>query len=106
MSDNQAGGSGMQDLTVCPICYVQFERPMQLSCGHSFCSKCIEKLRKDCSQSQSGGTSYKYEVPCPKCRRVTKIPPGGLPVNYTLQGIFLLNRQQNVASCSCIDCWS
>ncbi|KHJ95839.1 zinc finger, C3HC4 type [Oesophagostomum dentatum] len=99
MSNGQPGGSGPQDFTVCPVCYEQFERPMQLSCGHSFCSKCIKKLRRDCPQSQFGRTSYKYEVRCPKCRRITKIPPEGLPLNYTLQGIFLLMRQQNVASC-------
>ncbi|KHJ84532.1 zinc finger, C3HC4 type, partial [Oesophagostomum dentatum] len=86
-SDHSSGAAGLQDLTECPICYERFERPLQLSCGHSYCSKCVDTLRVLSPQSQFGGTNDEYEVGCPECRRVTKVPPGGLPLNYRLQDL-------------------
>ncbi|VDO04761.1 unnamed protein product [Haemonchus placei] len=36
--------SDLQDVTECPICCLRFERPLQLSCGHSFCGNCVDRL--------------------------------------------------------------
>ncbi|KAK6024809.1 hypothetical protein OSTOST_09314, partial [Ostertagia ostertagi] len=37
----------LQDVTECPICCLRFERPLQLSCGHSFCGNCVDRLIAD-----------------------------------------------------------
>lgn len=34
----------LQDVMECPICCLRFERPLQLSCGHSFCGNCVDRL--------------------------------------------------------------
>uniref|UniRef100_A0A7I4YWJ2 RING-type domain-containing protein n=1 Tax=Haemonchus contortus TaxID=6289 RepID=A0A7I4YWJ2_HAECO len=39
--------SDLQDVTECPICCLRFERPLQLSCGHSFCGNCVDRLIAD-----------------------------------------------------------
>ncbi|XP_068619479.1 LON peptidase N-terminal domain and RING finger protein 2 [Battus philenor] len=39
----------------CKLCYEYFRRPLTLSCGHTFCRACIERL-------------LDYRIPCPMCR--------------------------------------
>ena len=62
----------------CPICCERFDEeklcPRLLSCGHSFCSNCLEKLFKE------------YAISCPTCRCVASVQAGvtGLPKNFAL----------------------
>ncbi|CAI4223370.1 unnamed protein product [Auanema sp. JU1783] len=34
----------VQDLLECPICCLPFSRPLQLSCGHSYCANCVDRM--------------------------------------------------------------
>ena len=43
---------------VCSICFDVLKSPIQTNCGHSFCSECIDSVRKHGSQN------------CPECRTV------------------------------------
>ena len=62
----------------CSICCERFDEeklcPRLLSCGHSFCSNCLEKMFKE------------YAISCPTCRCVVPVPAGvaGLPKNFAL----------------------
>ena len=62
----------------CPICCERFDEeklcPRLLSCGHSFCSNCLEKMFKE------------YAISCPTCRCVVSVQAGvtGLPKNFAL----------------------
>ena len=65
----------------CTICFERFNDenkcPRMLSCGHSFCSCCLERLLR-------GNTSD-----CPKCRNPVAVPSGvhGLLKNFALLDI-------------------
>ena len=65
----------------CSICYEHYNDqskcPRLLSCGHSFCSRCLERLLR-------GST-----IDCPKCRNPVAVPSGvhGLSKNFALLDI-------------------
>ena len=65
----------------CSICFERFNDenkcPRMLSCGHSFCSCCLERLLR-------GNT-----IDCPKCRNPVVVPSGvdGLLKNFALLDI-------------------
>ena len=75
-----------QNLT-CPVCYQVFRNPKYLSCYHSYCEECLEKV-----QNQS-------QIVCPECRKETAIPAGGvkeLPNNFFINRLvdeFILKRK-------------
>ena len=52
----------------CPICLEKFTEPKVLSCQHSYCRKCLERLVRDPGPED-------YEVTCPECRKSTKVSP-------------------------------
>ena len=51
----------------CSVCLESLinKQPRLLSCGHTFCTPCLQQL-------SAGNT-----VNCPKCRSPTRLPPGG-----------------------------
>lgn len=72
----------------CSICCERFDDQMRcprlLSCGHSFCSKCLEKLLNE------------KAINCPTCRNAMSVPSGvvGLPKNFSLLNILLTLPQR------------
>ena len=54
----------------CPICIELFQLPIVLSCGHTFCRKCINTHKENCHK-------------CPICR---KLISWGYPC-FTLKSI-------------------
>lgn len=45
------------DSLKCPICFERFERPTVLSCGHTFCHKCVSSKCHICRQTSPSMTS-------------------------------------------------
>ena len=54
------------DVLTCSVCLERYRCPKLLPCFHTFCQRCVEKV---------AGT--KPSFPCPTCRTVTVMPPGG-----------------------------
>ena len=71
----------------CSICCERFDEeklcPRLLSCGHSFCSSCLEKL------------FLEYAINCPTCRSAVSVPAGvtGLPKNFALLDVLQATPQ-------------
>ena len=69
------GGAGVEEelysfeLFECSVCLESLinKQPRLLSCGHTFCTPCLQQLSE-------GNT-----VNCPKCRSPTRLPPRGVP---------------------------
>ena len=65
------------ELFECSVCLESLikKQPRLLSCGHTFCTPCLQQL-------SAGNT-----VNCPKCRSPTQLPPGcvlALPKNIDI----------------------
>ncbi|CAJ0583661.1 unnamed protein product, partial [Mesorhabditis spiculigera] len=83
---------------ICPICLDTYDDARTLSCGHSLCWGCVEQMRL---------VAKSETVACPACRKLTKIPAGGLPVNYGLKdAITTLNRLVDIRTngLKCAEC--
>ena len=77
------------ELFVCSICFECLinKQPRLLSCGHTFCTPCLQQL-------SDGNTVY-----CPKCRSPTRPPPGGvqpLPKNTDISK--MMEREQELST--------
>ena len=76
----------------CSICFEHYNDqskcPRLLSCGHSFCSSCLERLLH-------GNT-----IDCPTCRNPDAVPTGvdGLLTNFALLDIVNDTPKENVGS--------
>ena len=69
----------------CGICLERFDPPLRtpriLSCGHTYCEGCLQSLL-----TPLVGVVGHKELPCPTCRKLTKVPQGQasqLGKNYT-----------------------
>ncbi|XP_076437704.1 uncharacterized protein LOC143276921 isoform X1 [Babylonia areolata] len=51
----------------CAICLEPYRRPKMLRCYHSFCQSCLQGV---------AGSSPSF--PCPSCREIMLLPPGGV----------------------------
>eukprot|EP00462_Mataza_sp_D1_P012321 CAMPEP_0175150936 /NCGR_PEP_ID=MMETSP0087-20121206/18181_1 /TAXON_ID=136419 /ORGANISM="Unknown Unknown, Strain D1" /LENGTH=574 /DNA_ID=CAMNT_0016437005 /DNA_START=30 /DNA_END=1754 /DNA_ORIENTATION=+ len=73
----------------CTLCFERFDDeklcPRLLSCGHSFCSQCLEQLLKQ------------NAITCPTCRKVVSVSEGvhSLPKNFALLDV--LDEQDNAS---------
>ncbi|XP_071506773.1 tripartite motif-containing protein 3-like [Diadema antillarum] len=52
----------------CPICLTLFNQPKSLTCSHTFCKGCLERV----SQTQPN----QQTITCPVCRKETPVPSG------------------------------
>ena len=89
------GGAGIEEelysfeLFECSVCLESLinKQPRLLSCGHTFCTPCLQQL--------SAGNI----VNCPKCRSHTQLPPEGvqaLPKNTDINK--MREREQELSS--------
>ena len=84
----------------CSICFERYNNknknkcPRLLSCGHCFCSSCLESLIHD------------KTVDCPTCRNPCAIPTGveGLSKNFALLDIVDDTLEECVGSTGLLDC--
>ena len=60
----------LRELLECSLCSDVFEDPRQLSCVHTFCSRCLEGIVRHNQQVR--------DVVCPLCRNVSKLPTQGV----------------------------
>ena len=77
------------ELFECSVCLESLinKQPRLLSCGHTFCTPCLQKL------------SGRNRVNCPKCRSTTQLPPGGvqaLPKNTDISK--MREREQELSA--------
>ena len=77
------------ELFECSVCLESLinKQPRLLSCGHTFCTPCLQKL------------SGRNTVNCPKCRSPTQLPPGGvqaLPKNIDISK--MREREQELSA--------
>ena len=82
-----------RDILECSICMEPFKNPKGLPCIHTFCLECLEKYGED---ERPGD-----EMPCPICRRIFQIPPGGfneLPNNIFIEQIVESTKLSKVDS--------
>src|SRR5438132_655279 len=70
----------------CPICFEAYEDPKQLPCLHTFCLKCLEKLRET---NPTIGNSQ-----CPLCRQDFSIPNSGFSLFKTNEFISRLIEEK------------
>ena len=106
--------SAVNSLLECGFCLEVYEDPRILSCGHTFCLKCLLK------QYETSLLSKANEITCGICRTRWIIPEQGvasLPKNFVVQScstVFTsLNKcsiadddmEHAIAEYFCIDCW-
>ncbi|KAK7097058.1 RING finger protein 207-like [Littorina saxatilis] len=62
---------------ICGVCLERYRSPKLLPCFHTFCERCVQKV-----------AGARPSFPCPTCRTVTVMPPGGakeLQANFYLE---------------------
>ena len=85
----------LECLVCCDIYDDQNLCPRMLSCGHSFCTSCLQRL-----------LTVDEKIPCPTCRvevNVSQDGVAGLPKNFALLSIFDVKPQQEEGE-SLFDC--
>lgn len=66
----------------CSVCLCCLENPRILTCGHTFCEKCIGKTIKN------------KKLKCPECRRVYRdVTVDSFPLNFKLKEAILENKR-------------
>ena len=104
MADMASGGhlrdSDVPDIYSCAVCmeYLLDRNPRFLSCHHSFCQQCLQRLTNNA------------QLHCPTCRAVTAVPNNDvtkLAMNFQLVKIMehlKAERQPNCLSPHCLFC--
>ena len=73
--------TAMNEALSCPVCYEYLDDPKILTCGHTFCKKCLGDIYR---------SELSRQLPCPMCRHVTPVPEGDiskLPTNITVKSL-------------------
>ena len=82
MAENSTVPKNLQ----CPLCFDLFEKATQLTCGHTFCKKCLVNYDKTQATSEF--------MSCPLCRKPNTMPKkergGGLAPNVTVDALVAL----------------
>ncbi len=87
-SDNEADMPQHSINTTCTICRESFTCPKVLSCFHTFCKTCLEKIAPDTSAES---------LVCPTCNEVTFMPNGlaGLVPDYAVGNVLEASALDN-----------
>ena len=88
------GNSDLEDVFKCMIDLEPLKKPKLLSCGHTFCEGCLQRLMQSTTFFTSNLTCPETQdstsIICPTCKAKTPIPRGGvkdLPNNLTISKI-------------------
>ena len=88
-----------QSNLTCPVCYQLFKSPKYLTCYHFYCERCLEKMQTE------------FNIPCPECRKETKVPAGGvkeLPdnffINRLVDDLILKKKASGEQEVKCDEC--
>lgn len=108
----------------CSVCTNIFEEPKILSCGHTFCQSCVNRLVQDRGDNTiffhhgHGMSSHVLrvalnhdiigigQITCPQCRVVSDVPAGGYKTNFIVKDMvtalkdFDENEKKRLISCS------
>ncbi|XP_063971512.1 tripartite motif-containing protein 3-like [Lytechinus pictus] len=84
----------------CPVCLTTFTDPKILSCSHTYCKVCLEKLLES--------RAYDQMIRCPVCRDDTQVPNldvSKLPASLALRNLIedVKNQQQICTNCDSED---
>ena len=66
------------DLLECSVCQENYRNPKALSCLHTFCTNCLERIPR----------IYSREISCPVCKKITLLSlqgVKGLPNDFRVQ---------------------
>ncbi|XP_041847249.1 E3 ubiquitin-protein ligase Midline-1-like isoform X2 [Melanotaenia boesemani] len=88
----------LEELLTCPVCQDIFKDPLQLPCGHSMCTRCLENL----VDHLLADTSFR----CPDCR-ATFGETVRVQKSYALANIaeeFKLNKTRRETETKCVYC--
>ncbi|XP_072162967.1 uncharacterized protein [Diadema setosum] len=77
----------------CPICLTLFNQPKSLTCSHTFCKDCLQRI----SQTQK-------TITCPICRKETPLPSGDVDKLQTNIPLSSLVDEVKVTSPTCTVC--
>ncbi|XP_071510966.1 E3 ubiquitin-protein ligase TRIM56-like [Diadema antillarum] len=80
----------------CPICLSLFNQPTSLTCSHTFCKDCLERIFETQLDQRN--------LTCPVCRKETLLPSGGaskLQTNIPLSSLVDKVKSKNP---TCTDC--
>ena len=87
------------DNLTCPVCYQLFKNPKYLPCYHSYCEKCLEKMKVG------------YRILCPECRKEADVPEGGVKnfennffINRLVDQLVLNRKVEGEAEVKCDEC--
>ena len=87
--DNRADRleSCISSLIKCAVCLETFAEPVSLSCLHTFCLKCIEKVHENSGKPVA--------IVCPTCRQQSTVPQtgvSGFPHNFIVDNLIGANK--------------
>ena len=80
-SQDDASGSKMESLLICPICLEILNDPRTLPCFHSFCVHCLERFVK--KQRDEALYTEIEEFNCPTCRSIFPLKSNENVANMT-----------------------
>ena len=78
----------IQSLLDCQVCEAKFEDPRILSCGISYCSKCILSML----------TTDKRRIKCKNCAKTHEVPEDGFPPNLVAVKFLQLKANEVIQS--------
>ncbi|XP_072163690.1 uncharacterized protein [Diadema setosum] len=80
----------------CPICLALFNQPKSLTCSHTFCKGCLQRIFQTQPEQQT--------ITCPVCRKETPIPSGDVSKLQTNIPLSSLVDEVKTKSPTCTAC--